>query len=250
MQMELIQGMDVKNFLLGRHVNKGKIVMSENEWNKANDQLFQLDDDGLKIQPGIAIHMLRSILRGLEILHNCGFVHCDIKPANVMLNRQGMAKIIDFGRAVKVNEPLTYLLGTPLYMAPETHHKEPIQVQSDLFSVGLVAMELLCGRQIHRHFGKTETEQLAFKLKLGKKLPDLLPEYVRKNEVLVNVLRKMLQPNIEDRFPNALKAESGDEGLQMVHKQLVLAGKDTQYDRALSAYLYKVVTPVASESKS
>jgi len=81
------------------------------------------------------------------------------------------------------------------------------------------------------------------KLRVAGELPDLLPEHVRQNEVFVDVLRRFLDPDPARRYANAQEAESGKEGLLAVHKQLALAGKDTEYGRELENYLAKLENP-------
>jgi hypothetical protein len=74
-------------------------------------------------------------------------------------------------------------------------------------------------------------------------LPDMLPSHVRQNEHLVYLFQRFLDPNPERRFATAADAESGREGLAVVHKQLAQLGKDTEYGRELSNYLAKLVNP-------
>jgi serine/threonine protein kinase len=75
-------------------------------------------------------------------------VHSDVKPSNIMIDRLGYVRLIDYGRANIINERLSFLLGTPLFMAPEMHRREYALSQSDLFSVGLVGLEMLRGEPL------------------------------------------------------------------------------------------------------
>jgi serine/threonine protein kinase len=189
---------------------------------------------------------MRQILRGLETLHDAHFVHSDVKPANVMIDRLGYVKIIDYGRAVKTNEPMTILFGSPLYMAPEVHRREANLVQSDIYSVGLLGLEMLRGEPLLHARGLSEKDLLDFKMKLPGRLHELLPDYVRQNDAFVHLIRRLIEPDPADRFGDAEEAESGNEGLRLVHQQLVQLGKDTEYGRELQGYMTKLVaTPDA-----
>ncbi|KAJ7942768.1 Mitogen-activated protein kinase kinase [Quillaja saponaria] len=102
----------------------------------------------------------RSILRGLARIHECGFVHCDLKPDNILLvpvssknsfnGFNYMAKIADFGlsKAVKQNKRGRWdigLRGTPVYLAPETVAENIQGPQSDIWALGCVVFEMLTG---------------------------------------------------------------------------------------------------------
>ena len=92
-----------------------------------------------------------------------------------------------------------------------------------------------------------ENDLLAYKLKLCDILPDLLPDYVRRNEAFVGVLRKFLHPDPAKRYASAEAAEAGRGGLILVHKQLAQVGKDTEYGRELENYLSKLIDPRTGE---
>ena len=114
-----------------------------------------------------AISILRQIADGLTAVHEVGIVHRDVKPANVVVEeRTGRPVIIDFGLAVsqKDDGAIGAYAGTPHYMAPEQVSGAKILTpQTDLYALGCMAYELLCGRtpfqaptiaellQLHRH---------------------------------------------------------------------------------------------------
>ncbi len=242
-QMERVDGVGLRYLLDGQHLNRARRRSEQKEWNTFTDVIFRLDGNRVAIQPGVAIYIMRRVLRALESLHDLGFVHCDVKPSNIMIDRLGYTKLIDYGRANTINEKLSFLLGTPLFMAPEMHRRETALPQSDLYAVGLVGLEMLRGQPLLTGSGINEPELLQYKLTLCDRLPDLLPEHVRRNTEFVEVMRKFLNPDPRKRFASAQEAESGPGGLILVHKQLALLGQDTEYGRELEGYLTKLVDP-------
>lgn len=247
-QMEVVNGCSLRYLLDGEHLEIARKRSTTAEWAKFTDAIFRMDGGKLRIQPGVALYIMRQILRGLETLHEMGFIHSDVKPANVMIDRLGYVKLIDFGRAVLVNEKVSILLGTPLFMAPETHRREPAFVQSDIYSVGLVGLEMLRGEPLVDVTRMSESDLLAFKQDLPRRLPELLPEYVRQNAQFVVLLQRFLDPDPKRRYPSAEEAEVGSQGLLLVHKQLAQLGKDTEYGRELENYLAKLLTPLPASA--
>lgn len=244
-QMEVVDGISLRELLDGSHLSQVRARSTEEEWRHFTDVIFRLENQRIAIQPGIALYILRQALRGLETLHEMGFIHSDIKPANVMIDRLGYVKLIDYGRAMMCDEKISLLLGTPVYMAPETHRDRVARVASDLYSLGLVGLEMLRGERLFDpQVPHPEAELLQAKLDLPNRLYDLLPDYVRQNQPFLDLLRRFLDPDPAKRFPNAEDAEAGSTGLAMLHKQLTLAGKDTDYGRELEMYLSKIVNPL------
>ena len=93
---------------------------------------------------------IRGLSAGLAYAHARGIVHRDVKPANVMIDDEGVPKILDFGIARVGDSGLTQfgmLMGTPNYMSPEQVDGRTADRRSDIFAVGLVFYELLSGRK-------------------------------------------------------------------------------------------------------
>ncbi len=97
-----------------------------------------------------SLEILKQILVGVGYAHNQGFVHRDIKPSNVIINSDGIAKIMDFGISKSLNEAhgLTKTgtkIGTILYMSPEQIKALEPTSQSDIYSIGITFYEMLSG---------------------------------------------------------------------------------------------------------
>jgi len=240
-QMESVDGMDLRRFLSKDHLQMAMNNSAPAEWTRLSSTLFHFDGDTVSLQPGLAVYILRNVLRGLERLHEMSFLHSDVKPGNIMIDRLGYVRIVDFGRAVIAGEKLSFLIGSPLYMSPETHRREPGGPESDLFSVGLMALEMLRGKRLAENEDVSEDDLLKMKMGLLGQLDQMLPQAVVANGMLMAILRRLLDPDPAARYPTAKVAESGGEGLGVVDKQLVQAGLDSEYGRDLSDYLSKLV---------
>jgi len=95
-----------------------------------------------------ALAILEQLAAGLACAHTKGIIHCDIKPGNIVLLPDGTVKLLDFGlaRAIAADasaaEPL---IGTVAYMSPEQLRREPVDARADLWAMGVILYEMLCG---------------------------------------------------------------------------------------------------------
>lgn len=105
---------------------------------------------------GEALDCAVQIAGGLAKAHAAGLIHRDLKPGNIMLSRDGLVKLLDFGLARRVelgpghDTTLTIegqILGTPSYMSPEQAQGKPLDVRSDIFSFGSVLYEMVTGNR-------------------------------------------------------------------------------------------------------
>jgi serine/threonine protein kinase len=158
-----------------------------------------------------------------------------------MIDRLGTVKVVDFGRAIIMDEKVNFLLGSPMYMAPEMHKRQPGRLQSDFFSIGLVGLQLLTGSPLTTQPNVTEQELLQLKLSLAANLSDILPAHVKKRRTLTRILRRFLEAEPKRRFNTAAEAEAGEDSLAVVDKQLTKEGENVEYGRLLSEYLGKLV---------
>jgi formylglycine-generating enzyme required for sulfatase activity len=97
-----------------------------------------------------AVSIVEQIGRALDAIHEKGLVHRDVKPGNVMVDESGQATLLDFGivRAAEGTRLTTTMavLGTPEYMSPELAEGEEPDARSDIYSLGVVAYQMLTGQ--------------------------------------------------------------------------------------------------------
>ncbi len=99
-----------------------------------------------------ALAYMQALCSALGYAHSSGVVHCDIKPANVMVDRGGQVYLADFGIARHAESSTTTIAGagTPSYMAPEQINAKPVVPATDIYSLGVLLFELLAGQRPFR----------------------------------------------------------------------------------------------------
>jgi tetratricopeptide (TPR) repeat protein len=111
--------------------------------------LRQLLLDNGKLPPEQAVEIIRQVCLALEAAHSVGVIHRDLKPQNIMQDKQGRILVMDFGLARSLESgrmtQTGTLLGTIEYMSPEQAMGKQLDARSDLFTVGLIFYELLTG---------------------------------------------------------------------------------------------------------
>ncbi len=119
------------------------------------------------MDPNVAAWITARMLEGLDYAHRKGegVIHRDLSPRNVMLSRDGEIKLVDFGIAVTLGNagedetPQSAPTGSFPYMSPEQVRKEQLTGQTDVFSVGVLAWEMLVG---HRLFARNDPDATLF----------------------------------------------------------------------------------------
>ena len=153
------------------------------------------------VEPTRLLPILIQTARGLFVAHSHGVIHRDVKPANIMVSDTGSVKITDFGVSYSSDqEQITQdgmVVGTAQYISPEQAQGEQATAQSDIYSLGVVAYEGLCG---HRPFtGATPVDIAA--AHVNDPVPPL-PDSV--DIQLRQFVMSMLSKNPKDRPKDAL----------------------------------------------
>ena len=157
----------------------------------------------------LALHLIAEVALALDYLHGCGdaqgrplgLVHRDVSPSNILLSLAGEVKLADLGIAKATKrESLTQgnsRKGKYAYMSPEQIRNQPLDPRSDLFSLGVTLMELLCGRRPYEGRHALETMELITSAQSAPALEDAPPSCQA-------LLRRCLAPDPARRFPHAL----------------------------------------------
>jgi len=153
-----------------------------------------------RIQAEKAAVYLADACRALNRVWQEKIIHRDIKPANIMISERGTVKLLDFGVARKQKKGAASLkeniVGSPAYLSPETIREEPVDLRSDIYSLGATFYHVLCGSppftdetlegMLRKHLDKLPVP-------LQKKLPPV-------SSRVSDVVQKMLAKRPEDRF--------------------------------------------------
>ena len=95
-----------------------------------------------------AVNCFIQVSQALGALHQAGYVHCDLKPNNIMMGTDGRVKIIDLGQACKVNTVKKRIQGTPDYIAPEQVKCEAVTPRTDVYNFGATLYWVLTGKNL------------------------------------------------------------------------------------------------------
>ncbi len=90
----------------------------------------------------------RMVCDGLNGMHSAGFIHCDIKPNNIIIGEDGSVRIIDLGQSCPIGTVKSRIQGTPDYIAPEQVKRRPLSKQTDVFNLGATMYWALTGKHV------------------------------------------------------------------------------------------------------
>jgi tetratricopeptide (TPR) repeat protein len=154
------------------------------------------------VSPAEKLRWIEELCTGVAYAHRVGVIHRDIKPTNLMIDRSGRLKILDFGIARMLGSlasHATALIGTPGYMAPEQILGGTIDYRSDLFSIGVVSYELLSYAEA---FPGETLPAITHRILSDEPVPliQLVPDI---NLELVDIVERLLKKSAEERFADA-----------------------------------------------
>lgn len=178
-----------------------------------------------------AIHIVMQIARALRYAHNSGFIHKDVKPQNIILDREGNAFLTDFGLAGddEYHITATMVLGSVYYLSPEHAKGGEVTERSDIYSLGIVLYEMLTG---HPPFEGEDTKEV-----LNKQLyADATPPHQENSNISIaisEVVMKAINKDPEYRYVNfnnliadVRKAEKNPDKSFVQFQAVPLARKD------------------------
>jgi serine/threonine protein kinase len=144
-----------------------------------------------------ALNITRQIAEGLQVVHQQGLVHRDIKPANILFRKDGSVVITDFGVAkdLAIDNDLTQFgvaVGSPAYSSPEQAQCQPLDQRTDIYSLGVLLLEMLTGSNDFRGPSYTQTVMNHVQMPIPQ-LPAHLAGYQ-------SLLGRMLAKDVNKRF--------------------------------------------------
>jgi eukaryotic-like serine/threonine-protein kinase len=166
--------------------------------------LAEIIADGALPEP-VAIDYAAQICNGLAYAHRAGLLHRDIKPANILVTKDDVVKLSDFGIARAVSQQTMALtkpglvMGSVYYISPEQAQGHELHESSDLYSVGIVLYQMLTGKLPY-----TGESPVTVALKhIGDPVPMLDPDHTGASPALSAIVNKLLQKRPENRFHSA-----------------------------------------------
>jgi serine/threonine protein kinase len=188
-------------------------------------------EDQLRLSPAlpVVVKLLRQICAGVKLAHENGIYHLDLKPANVLMAKNGFLKVSDFGVAIDRHEAfrLTGLPGTISYSAPETGLRVRETGASDVYSMGLMLIELLLTRnplvkalenahrlELDHRPGLADAQKLLAQLRDPETSLPLSVLELRRDPSMAEILKRCLAMDARERFKDAGALDAALEAWQ------------------------------------
>ena len=200
------------------------------------------------LTPPRAIAIMQPILEAISHAHAAGIIHRDLKPSNILIDDDGVPRVMDFGiatRAEGVSNDGGQLVGTPAYMAPEYISQRTSSERSDVFSAGLVLYELLIGQ---RAVPGSDIQQVM--RRIADEDIRLPPEAANTlDEKLVHLLYQALARDPQNRYASAAQMRQAlDDYLQPESLTASADARQSTIEFLLRRMRHKSDFPALSES--
>ena len=154
----------------------------------------------------ISMFMVSRIARALDYAHQW-IVHKDVTPGNMLINSEGVPKLTDFGIAAPLSAAGEEFAGKVHYMAPEQLARERVDGRADIFSLGVVAYELLTGINLFKPLSRGAWDENVRWVRQAQSRPIVPPHEICTDipEKLSRIVMKMLEYNVEKRFQRMIE---------------------------------------------
>ncbi len=192
------------------------------------ERLDRIIEDRWLVEEAKAIKLGIDVAEGLKAVHDAGFAHLDVKPANMQYDGHGTCKLLDYDTARALHEIEMQgagLVGTPYYVAPEVIQREQVDFRADIYSLGSTLFHLLAQRPPFQ--GATSRDVVQERLKRRAiTLKEVRPDVSHETSA---VIARMLEPQPRDRHDNY------DELLADLRRALNAAQWDAQLKAGAAA---------------
>ncbi|MGE5295306.1 MAG: serine/threonine-protein kinase [Solirubrobacterales bacterium] len=105
-------------------------------------------EESTTLSLGDVLLVFRMVATGLNAMHQQGYVHCDMKPNNILISKTGTIKIIDLGQSCPIGTIKSRIQGTPDYIAPEQVRRKTLGPKTDIFNLGATMYWALTGKNV------------------------------------------------------------------------------------------------------
>jgi TolB-like protein/Tfp pilus assembly protein PilF/tRNA A-37 threonylcarbamoyl transferase component Bud32 len=203
-----------------------------------------------RLDVGTAVSIGRQICEGLLEAHRLGVVHRDLKPGNIMIDREGNAKIMDFGIARSLKgKGITgagVMIGTPEYMSPEQVEGKEADERSDLYALGVILYEMVTG-----HVPFEGDTPLSVAVKHKSEIPrDPRELNAQLPEDLSRLILRCLEKDKEKRYPSATavsaELEKIERGITTAERTAPAAKSGTWGERTRPFRLKRLLVPLSA----
>ncbi|NOR12192.1 MAG: protein kinase, partial [Candidatus Aminicenantes bacterium] len=196
---------------------------------------------------GTVINIAKQVCDGMEEAHKLGVIHRDLKPNNIMIDREGNVRILDFGIARSLKEKgitgAGVIIGTPEYMSPEQVEGKEADQRADIYSLGVILYEMVTGRV---PFEGDTPLSIAYKHK-HEAPPDPSKINAQIQDNLSHMILKCLEKDKEKRYQSSgeLRAEleNIEKGIPSIESEVSVRKSPTSNEITVQFRLKKIFIP-------
>jgi len=236
-------------FEAGEHDGNPYLVF---EYVEGKTLAAQLKEEGA-LPVSRAIQIIQQVLDAIAYAHQHQIIHRDLKPSNILMNPEGIPRVMDFGISTRISGAAhqgSELMGTPAYMSPEYINTREVSIKGDIFAAGLILYEMVIGK---RAVQGNDIFQILNQIVNGPIFnPAEASEFI--DEKLDDIILKALAPNPLDRYASAQEMRDAlhaymvmdADGLPILSEQ----SRRSTVDFLLRRMRHKSDFPALSESVS
>ncbi len=187
--------------------SEGSIVFIVMDWVDGPNLKEIIQKEHAPLAMDMVLQVLKPVTAALQYAHSQKIIHCDVKPANILINQNSKVLLTDFGIARHASQRTTG--GTPPYMAPEQFNGNRLTAQTDIYGLGVTLYEMLSGGQVPYRGDTGQTSSTTIRERIHWEVMNLpYPDLSRYNQTVPpgveNAVKKALNKNPAQRFQSAI----------------------------------------------